>query len=206
MTGDPWRRLFARARERGPPWESVPPWDDGSLSPSRLAAPCPHLPSRLHVAVAPAPGYQGQQRRMHQALSCCTTCWADGTPQALSAGIAGLWRDAGSVGWAHSRSFPLLLGDGACRWRERLVLALWYYFNFWTGWECGAFPLANDILRISLLSNYSWFRHLEAREQVWIETSHQVSVIKGTGSLFKDRKGDPKNKNLAWRTKWGQDR
>lgn len=44
--------------------------------------------------------------------------------------------------------------------------------------------MANDILRISLLSNYSWFRHLEAREQVWKETSHQVSVIKGTGSFF----------------------
>lgn len=56
--------------------------------------------------------------------------------------------------------------------------------------------MANDILRIFLLSNYSWFRHLEAREQVWKETSHQVSAIKGTGSLFEDWQGDPGKQNL----------
>lgn len=54
MTGDPWRRLFAQARRRGFPWESVPPQDGDSLSPRRLAAPWPALPSRLHVAVSPA--------------------------------------------------------------------------------------------------------------------------------------------------------
>ena len=37
--------------------------------------------------------------------------------------------------------------------------------------------MANDILRIFLLSNYSWFRHLEAREQVWKETSQTILYL-----------------------------
>lgn len=163
---------------KGAPGESAPGREGGSLRARRLAAAWPALARGLHVA--------GHQRRAHRPRRR-----ARGAPAAARGGrgsavapraLAG--RSDGSAAGARSRSVPSLLGDGA--WRgERPALARWYYFNSWAGWECGAFPLANDILRISLLSNYSWFRHLEAREQVWKETSHQVSVIKGTGSLFK---------------------
>lgn len=97
---------------------------------------------------------------------------------------------------------PLPHGVPPCSWEMEFVAGekgsrppILFQLQDWVGmWS---FPLANDILRISLLSNYSWFRHLEAREQVWKETSHQVSVIKGTGPLFKDWKGDLAKGNLA---------
>lgn len=36
-----------------------------------------------------------------------------------------------------------------------------------------SFPLAKDIPRVAGFSNYSSFRHLEPREQVWKESFHQ---------------------------------
>lgn len=120
----------------------------------------------------------------------------------LQTWISGLGR-TGSAAPSSLPEFPLLLGAAAWSWRERLALALWCYFNSWAGWECGAFPLANDILRISLLSNYSWFRHLEAREQVWKATSRQVSVIKGTVSFFQDWRGDPEKTDFGLKENLG---
>lgn len=128
MTGDPWRRLFAQARRRGggSPWQSVPPQDGDSLGPRRLAAPWPRLPSRLHVAVSPAPGERGRRSAGGApALRSCARGWNPAGSCQRDRGEEGEALVQGSGGPRaplprSPRSCPLLLRDGACGWRERV--------------------------------------------------------------------------------------
>lgn len=93
---------------------------------------------------------------------------------APSGGAGGVLQSAGrtQVLLPHSRARVSLLlqGDGVCSWKEKLLPSD-AISTAGLGGNVELFLLANDILRISLLSSYSWFRHLEAREQVCKETS-----------------------------------
>lgn len=129
-------------------------------------------PAGLLLPGAPSPaGFMGLwPQRLGSRISSSSGCTGSCVPAlsellggCSSAGSSSPCGTQGLAGWlCRSQSSPraspaagswsLEPGAGGKGW---LAPALWSYFSSWAGWECGAFPLANDILRISLLSNYS---------------------------------------------------